>query len=68
MFSCYLFVQLDYYLKKKQIYFKIFLNYFNMLISKIKKNIILLYFQVKNILKNNLYHNFKLTLSVCLIL
>jgi len=38
-----------------------------MLILKIK-NIILIYFQVKNILKNNLYHNFKLTLNVCLIL
>jgi hypothetical protein len=37
-----------------------FLDYFNMLISKIifffKKNIILIYFKIKNTLKNNCYH------------
>ena len=39
-----------------------FLNYFKMLILKIiffKKNIILIYFKIKNILKNNHHHFFK---------
>jgi len=39
-----------------------FLNCFDVLISKIKKNIILMYFQVKYILKINCYYNTK-TLS-----
>jgi len=41
-----------------------FLNHFDALMSKIKlknkKNIILIYFQIKNTLKNNFYRNLKL--------
>jgi len=44
------------------------LNRFNMFMSKInfknKKNIILIYFKIKNTLKYNNYHNFKHYLSV----
>jgi hypothetical protein len=40
--------------------FLMFLDYFDVLISKIifknKKNIILIYFKIKNIFKNNYYH------------
>ena len=38
-----------------------FLYYFNVLISEIffKKYIILIYFKIKNILKNNHYYTFK---------
>jgi len=48
---------------KKIKYFFIFLNYFDALILKIifknKKNIILIYFQVKNTLKTNRDHTSK---------
>jgi hypothetical protein len=37
-----------------------FSNYFDIIIKKINKNIILIYFQEKNILKSNRYHNDKL--------
>jgi hypothetical protein len=39
-----------------------FLDHFNVLMSKInlnKKNIILIYFKIKNILKSNHFHNIK---------
>ena len=40
--------------------FLMFLDYFDVLISNIifknKKNIILIYFKIKNIFKNNYYH------------
>jgi len=46
-----------------KIFVYIFLNYFDLLISIIKKYkiIILKYFKIKNILKNNNYHTFKYT-------
>jgi hypothetical protein len=37
--------------------FFLFFYHFNVLMSKIKKNIISMYFQVKNTLKNNFYAN-----------
>ena len=36
--------------------------------KKIEKKNILMYFQVKSILKNNIYHTFKDALRVCLLL
>jgi putative ribosome biogenesis GTPase RsgA len=46
----------------------VFLNYFDVLMSKIhfKKNIILIYFQTKNTLKNNRYYKIKQTLILIL--
>jgi hypothetical protein len=47
-----------------------FSNHFNMLISKIIfliKNIILIYFKIKNTLKNNRYHTFKHPLRIFLL-
>jgi len=46
------------------------LNYFNVLILKInfKKNIILIHFRYKNILKNNRYYNIKHYLNVFFLL
>jgi len=49
--------------------FLVFLDYFNILISKINfknknKNIISIHFQVKNTLKNKCYHNTKHALSI----
>jgi hypothetical protein len=46
----------------------VFLDHFNVLMSKIifkklKKYIILMYFRVKNTLKNNRYHNSKYSLE-----
>jgi len=36
--------------------------------KKIEKNIILMYFQVKSTLKNNIYHTLKHAFRVCLLL
>jgi hypothetical protein len=48
----------DYFYLK--LFFYIFLNYYNVLTSKIiLKNTILIYLQVKNILKNNRYYTLK---------
>jgi len=53
-----------YFLKKIDFFsfkliFYVFLYHFNMVVSKIKKNIILIYFQTNKYFENKLYHNFK---------
>jgi hypothetical protein len=61
MFEKY-FLKKLFYLFILNYFFSVF-NCFNMLMSKIIKNIILIYFQTKNTLKNNYYGNTKSTLS-----